>query len=92
MRQAIVTKFHGPTDRRGYRVSAKADAGRVSLSWSHSKGIEWNHAAAARALAEKLGWIGKWVGGGLPGSGFVFVLIAGDERDDRDGFTVKAEG
>jgi hypothetical protein len=36
-------------------------------------GIEGNHAAAALALARKLGWEGKWIGGGLAGSGCAFV-------------------
>lgn len=74
MRQAIATKFLGPTNSRGARVKASAEAGSLTVSWDYALGIEANHAAAARALALKLGWSGHWHGGGLPGSGFVFVL------------------
>lgn len=63
MRQAIETRYHGPTNYRGTRVSARASAGRIFLAWDHSTGIEENHARAARALAEKYGWRGEWVGG-----------------------------
>ncbi|HWK13744.1 MAG TPA: hypothetical protein VNS02_05070 [Rhizobiaceae bacterium] len=73
MRQAITTKFHSPTNTRGARVTARADAGSVSVPWNHAHGIERNHTAAARALVEKLGWGGEWHGGGLPGAGYVFV-------------------
>lgn len=78
MRQAIVTKYHGPTDRRGSRVSATADAGRIFVSWDDSLGIEKNHDNAARLLAEKFKWRGTWYGGGLPtGDGNVYVCDDG---------------
>ena len=70
--QAIVTKYHGPTNTRGARVRATAEAGHVTLSWDHALGVTENHAAAARALAEKFGWTGVWFMGGL-NAGFVFV-------------------
>jgi hypothetical protein len=76
MRQAIVTKFHGPTNHRGARVKATADAGSVTVSWDHSLCIEANHRAAALALASRYGWPLDMVGGGLPGSGYVFVYAA----------------
>lgn len=72
--QAIVTKFHGPTDFRGSRITARAAAGRVTLPWRYHLDIAGNHTAAAEALARKLGWDGHWVAGGLPSEdGFVFV-------------------
>jgi hypothetical protein len=75
-RQAIATKYHGPTDTRGSRISAKAQAGRVSVPYDHALPVRTNHEAAARALAEKLGWVGKLVGGGNPeGTGDVFVFV-----------------
>jgi hypothetical protein len=73
MRQAIVTKFHGPTNHRGARVKATADAGSITLPWDHALGVEGNHRAAAEALAKKYGWPLDMFGGGLPGSGYAFV-------------------
>lgn len=75
-RQAISTKCHGPTNTRGSRISAKAQAGRVSVPYDHALSVQGNHEAAARALAEKFGWVGKLVGGGNPeGTGEVFVFV-----------------
>lgn len=76
--QAITTKYIGPTNFRGARVAASAQAGRVVLDWDHAKNPDGNHAAAARALANKYGWEGRLVGGDLPAAAshhmaFVFV-------------------
>lgn len=76
--QAIVTSFFGPTNVRGSRVKAKADAGSITLNWDHSLGVEGNHRKAAEALRDKLGWNSDGYGrlhmGGLPGSGYAFVF------------------
>jgi hypothetical protein len=83
MLQAIVTKYHGPTNHKGSRVSAKADAGRIVIAWDYALNPDENHAAAARALADRLGWgeaIGYPVlaGGALPGNaGYCFVMAKG---------------
>lgn len=77
MYQAIVTKFVSPTDKRPARVIVTADAGRLTVSWDHALGVPENHAAAARAFAEKYSWSGDWVGGTLPGNGYVFVMASG---------------
>ena len=77
MRQAIQTTWFGPTNRRGSRIIAKADAGRVTVPWDYSRGIEGNHRMAAETLAVKLGWECDipLIGGSLPGSsGFAFVF------------------
>jgi len=82
MFQAIVTKFHGPTNTRGSRVSATAEAGRITLSWDHALNGSDNHMAAAQALADKMGWTREagypaLVGGALPGcAGYAFVMGA----------------
>ena len=73
MRQAIVTKYHGPTNTRGARVSATAQAGRIYVEWEDGLGIEANHAAAAEAFARKFDWFGRWVQGGLPDGSHVHV-------------------
>jgi hypothetical protein len=66
MSQAIVTTYHGPTNHSGARVTAKAWAGRVSVSYDHSLTGEQNHHAAAKALVDKLKWKGHWIEGGSP--------------------------
>lgn len=64
--QAITTKFHPCTNLRPSRVSATAEAGRVTLSWDHGLNVDQNHLAAAVALCRKFGWKGEIVGGHLP--------------------------
>jgi hypothetical protein len=75
-RQAITTSYRGPTDRTGSRVVARCDAKRIVVAWDHSLDIGENHAAAAIALMERLGWSGRndLVMGGTR-NGFVFVQI-----------------
>lgn len=78
--QAIITKYHGPTNTKGSRISAKCDAGSVMISYPHElSGIDV-YEAAARALIKKLHWttadgFPELVGGGLPNNGgYVFVF------------------
>jgi len=86
MRQAIVTRYLGPTDHRGARIKARADAGTITIPWNHAQDIEANHTTAAETLATKLGWVGEhtdWqlVGGGLPdGTGNAYVLVRSTGR------------
>lgn len=81
-RQAIVTKYHGPTDSRGSRVSATADAGRVYLSWDAELNTEQNHQRAALALSAKFGWSPNLVGAGLPGNaGYVWSQVPDEYAD-----------
>jgi hypothetical protein len=88
MYQAITTQYFGPGNVRGARVKATAAAGSITLGWDNALNIEQNHIAAARALASKFDWKGRYHGGALPGqSGYVFVFETGDERD---GFTIGA--
>lgn len=85
MRQAIVTKYLGPTNTRGARVKATAYAGSVTIPWDDAKDVDDNHYAAALALAFKFEWVRQHdldkgavhiVGGGLPdGRGNAYVLV-----------------
>ncbi len=78
MRQAIETRYLGPTNHRGARVKATAQAGSVTIAWDDALDTDENHDAAARKLASKLDWAGKWIGGGLPsGRGNVYVCVDG---------------
>lgn len=84
MRQAITTKYLGPTNSRGSRIKATArkrsNSGpemSATTSYQHG-GTEIEHCRAAKACAEKLGWSGLWVGGGnVDEDGFVFVCVGG---------------
>ena len=70
---AIQTKWLGPTDYRGSRVKAFTESRlNVTVHWDHALNVEDNHRAAARALAEKMGWDGKWIGGATE-HGYAFV-------------------
>jgi hypothetical protein len=84
---AITTKYFGPTNSRGSRVKAKCDAGSVTVAWNYSLGIPGNHRAAAKALADKMGRTGAWVGGSI-GEGYAFVL---GTVYPSDGFTVAGQ-
>lgn len=54
--QAIRTKYHGPTNTKGSRISAQCEAGRIYVSYDYALNIEDNHKAACDALVKKLGW------------------------------------
>lgn len=82
MRQAIVTRFMGPTNYNGSRVLARCDAKRVVVPWSYELDTEANHLVAARTLALQLGWLEgdpPWYldGGSLPipGWDYAFILL-----------------
>lgn len=85
--QAIVTRFHGPTNSRGSRVTARTDAGRLTVQWDYALG-QGTHAKAAKALATRLGWDGEFHEGWLPGTrgDRVFVLVL---PGDAPTFTVQ---
>jgi hypothetical protein len=79
--KAIVTKYHGPTNARGGRISATAEGGnRITLPYPHEiGGIDERHRAAAVALCDKMKWgdADKLVQGLLPdGKSRVFVWPA----------------
>ena len=84
--QAIVTKYHGPTNSRGARISAKAWAGRVSIPYPHELNSEQGHEKAARALMAKFNWFTdtkrkvRLACGGMPDTtGYAFVIEFVDE-------------
>jgi hypothetical protein len=77
--QAIIVKYIGPTNTRGSRLKAYADAGSVTISYPHELNREDGYRKAAEALRTKLGWTGEHYGdlvsGGLPkNGGTVFVF------------------
>lgn len=66
MRQAIVTKFHGPTNSKGSRIKASCEAGSIWFDYSHRHTPKENHMFAVLALLKKLGWQGWWTIGATP--------------------------
>lgn len=76
MRQAIITKYLGPTETKGARVKAKAYAGNITINWDDGLDVNENHYKAALALCEKLEWrAGELIGGGMPdNTGNVYLL------------------
>jgi hypothetical protein len=83
MRQSITTYFIGPTNVKGSRIKARASGGSsVTLSWDHAMNPDGNHRAAAIALANKNGWGGAYVAGGMADGARVFV----NTLDDGAGF------
>jgi len=74
----ILTKYHGPTNTRGSRISATVPYGnkRRTYFYPYQYGLNSteNHAHAARLTAERLGWDGlRWHAGYLPTGGYAFV-------------------
>lgn len=86
---AIVTWYLGFTNTKSSRVKAIARkrqtyswgevAPEISLTkeWDQGRSADRNHVAAAKALAEKMGWSGIWVSGGMPSmDGNAYVCIS----------------
>jgi len=72
--KAIVTKYHGPTNFKGSRITASdQDGNRVTISYPYELSGEDCHRKAAQALCDKMHWTGELVGGSLK-HGYVFVF------------------
>jgi hypothetical protein len=74
MLEIITTKYHGATNFRGSRISATGDGARVSIPYPHELNGEAVHAAAARALAAKLGFHGVTLKGYSTQKGYTFFI------------------
>lgn len=57
MRQAIITKYFGPTDHKGSRIKATCATGSIIIPYAYNLNTFENHEAAALELKEKFGWI-----------------------------------
>lgn len=73
--QAIRTAFLGPNQRRGARISARCEAGHLSVPYDHGLSTADNHMAACVALMTKMNWRhSPMVGGDFKGDTYwVFV-------------------
>lgn len=83
MRQGIVTKYLGPTNYKGSRIKAIARkasenylAQQLTLPKDYALNYDADHCRVAKALADRLGWRGYWMGGGTPDeTGYQWVCI-----------------
>ena len=77
MSAASVTRYHGPTDTIGARVSARMTGARTAwIPYPHELGGRDAHAAAAAVQMARAGWpVGRFEVGELNG-GYVFVRAA----------------
>jgi hypothetical protein len=58
----ITTRYHGPTNHKGSRVSARTYGGRrITILWDYALGIAENHDRAARLLAERERLTGRFL-------------------------------
>lgn len=71
--QAIQTRYFGPSNVRGSRIKAWADAGSITIPYPHELSGQACHRKAAQALADKFGWKGAYLGGQLPNGDYAFV-------------------
>jgi len=79
--KAILTKYHGPTDSRGSRISATdMDGHKVTVPYDHSLSSEENHDKAALRFHQQMGWTGhNLMRGSLP-KGNVYTFEAACNR------------
>lgn len=77
-RVVIRTKYHGPTDYKGSRISVAHGQGgcgagkRTWVSWDYALNSPENHAQAIQAHLDRMGWGGEWVIG-ADDTGYVAV-------------------
>jgi hypothetical protein len=75
--KAILTKYQGPTYRRGSRIVATdSDNNKfiLSLHGGEGRNISDEHRRAAEGLRDKMEWKGRLVGGEIKG-GMAFVFL-----------------
>jgi len=78
--RAIRTRFVGPTNSRGSGVIADAGdrASRIVLDWDSALNSERNHATAALAVVDKMGWNTEYhtpITGGGYGAEYFWVFL-----------------
>lgn len=74
----IHTRYHGPTNTRGSRVSATTISGqRVYVPYDHALSVEKNHDVAARKAAALIAWTSPRVWRGVWGATGRFYMAFG---------------
>ena len=75
--KAIVTKYLGPTDRRGSRIKADdGDGNTATISYPHELSGEAVHFEAVKALCRKMDWKGTLEPGAIK-NGYAWVWCDG---------------
>jgi hypothetical protein len=75
--KAITTRYHGPTNYRGARISAEApDNPRIYIPYPYGLDSDAAHRLAAQALCDRMAWTGGLIGGGTK-DGMVWVFDCG---------------
>jgi hypothetical protein len=74
MRQAIHVKYLGPTNRRGARLKASAQAGSRTYGRDYASNGAQDAERCAKLFAAHWGWEGALIGGALPDGSYVFVF------------------
>lgn len=76
--RAILTKYHGPTDYLGARISAHdGDGNYATIGYPHELSGEDCYRLAAEELCLKMRWTGRMIGGAIRG-GYAFVFVDDD--------------
>jgi|SRR5579875_747240 len=76
--RVIQTRFHGPGNVRGARISARDEAGNTAvIPYPYELSIEGAHRKAARQLCDKMDWHGTLLGDAFK-KGYIFVLLEND--------------
>ena len=89
--KAIRTQYFGPSNVKGSRIKATAEPRHsVTLSYDSALDSEANHAAAARALRDKMEWPEAMVGGTLPDGSMAWVFAGNSARIEKN-FTTARE-
>jgi hypothetical protein len=84
--QAIKTKYSGPTNFKGSKITASCEAGKVHFSYDYSLNIDENHRAACKALLKKLGWDAGYYSemvGGQHGDSMFWVFNGGSSLSTK---------
>jgi hypothetical protein len=71
---AIKTKYLSATNTLGARIRATGNGVSTAISYPHELSGMACHAAAAKALAQKMNWKGELLGGQLGLGEYVFVF------------------
>jgi len=61
--KAIRTRFMGPTNLKGSRISATDGDKVIYVPYDHALNIDGNHALACEAFRLKMNWVGSWKAG-----------------------------
>lgn len=73
--QAIQTRYLRPTDTKGARIKAWAEAGSVTIPYPHELSGQAVYRKAAQLLADRFGWNYKYLGAQLPTGDYAFVPV-----------------